>query len=213
MKLDEQKSLRVLVLDAIRKAIITGRFPPGARLVEDQLAKELGVSRNPVREALHALEGEGLVTMSPRRGAVVATVTPQDAAQMFEVRELLEAFATRMAARNGTERDVTALRRLLVTTEEALETADPVQLGRRNTDFHSSISLMTKNNYLIELMRSMARRMEWIFRQDAVRRGPGSLDEHAAIVDAIAVGNEDLAASLAAEHVQAARDHYLCISG
>src|SRR5690606_2315410 len=82
--------LREAVQDAIRAAIVEGRYPPGERLLEDQLAQELGVSRNPVREALHALSTEGFVVIEPRRGARVATVSRQRAGELFEVREVLE---------------------------------------------------------------------------------------------------------------------------
>ncbi len=207
--LGEQKPLRVLVLEALRSEILMGSFEPGARLVEDQLAKELGVSRNPVREALRSLESEGLVAMSPRRGAVVARVTAEDALQMFQVRALLEAFACRIAAMNASETDIAALRKMHDGSAYALGTADPFEIGRHNTDFHTAICRMTKNTYLVELERSIATRMEWIFRQDAVRRGPNSHDEHGAILDAIAGRDPERAAKLGEEHVDTARDSYL----
>ena len=78
--------LRDLVTDEIRRRILTGALPPGDRLVEDRLAEDLGVSRNPVREAIRVLATEGLVEVTPRRGAAVARPRPAHAEELFEVR-------------------------------------------------------------------------------------------------------------------------------
>ena len=97
---EQHRPLRFLVVDELRERILSGEISPGVRLVEDHIAAELGVSRSPVREALRALETEGLVELSPRRGVFVAAVSQEDAVQIFEAREALESFAARLAARN-----------------------------------------------------------------------------------------------------------------
>ncbi len=91
--------LRSLVSDELRRLVVTGELPPGSRIVEDRLAERLGVSRNPVREALQALAAEGFVEILPRRGAVVAQITPEQAEDLFDVRTALEPLAARLAAR------------------------------------------------------------------------------------------------------------------
>src|SRR5690606_40070113 len=93
IKLDNYKPLRELVFEAIREAIINGTHKPGERLMEIQLAEELGVSRTPVREAIRKLELEGFVVMVPRQGAYVADITLKDVADVFEIRAALEALA------------------------------------------------------------------------------------------------------------------------
>ena len=85
IKLDNYKPLRELVFDSLRKAIILGKLKPGERLMEIQLAEEMGVSRTPVREAIRKLELEGFVVMVPRRGAYVAGVSVKDIADVFEI--------------------------------------------------------------------------------------------------------------------------------
>ena len=95
------QSLREVIADEVRTAILDGRFQPGERLVEDRLAAAYGVSRNPVREALRALEGEGLVVVKPRRGAFVATLSGDEAHEIIELRAALEGLSARLAARRG----------------------------------------------------------------------------------------------------------------
>ena len=94
--------LRTLVCDELRRLIITGELSPGTRLVEDRLALRLAVSRNHVREALQTLATEGFVAITPRRGAVVAQITGEQAEELFDVRMALESLAARTAARTLT---------------------------------------------------------------------------------------------------------------
>jgi DNA-binding transcriptional regulator YhcF (GntR family) len=94
-----ESPLRDVVTGELRQAILSGRYKPGQRLVEDRLAEDFGVSRNPVREALRSLAAEGLVALTARRGATVAAPSPEDALAMIEVRATLEALNARHAAR------------------------------------------------------------------------------------------------------------------
>ncbi|MBR5047165.1 MAG: GntR family transcriptional regulator, partial [Eubacterium sp.] len=99
MNIDEYLPLRDVVFNTLRRAIITGYFSPGERLMEISLAGQLGVSRTPVREAIRKLELEGLVTMIPRKGAQVACITEEDLQDVIEVRSALEEFAVKLACR------------------------------------------------------------------------------------------------------------------
>ena len=105
--------LRHAVLAEIRRRITEGVYEQGARLFEDQIAAELEVSRNPVREALQALAAEGFVELEPRRGARVARVPVERAAELFEVRAALEGLMARLAAERRTDADVDVLRSLV----------------------------------------------------------------------------------------------------
>jgi DNA-binding GntR family transcriptional regulator len=205
---EEHKPLRVLVLNRLRELIVNGELAPGVRIVEDQIARDLGVSRNPVREALRVLETEGLVEMNPRRGAMVAPLTSEDVAQIFEIREGLEAFVARLAARKATASDGEALYAELSRAEAAIAGHDPAAMTTHNTRFHSCVYAIARNSYLSDVMDLLGGRMERIYRQNAEVRGQGSLEEHAAIARAICGGDEELAASLAAEHVQEAARTY-----
>ncbi len=97
--MSDRASLSKFVRERIRGQILDGRLKPGARLVEDRLSAELGVSRVPVREALRSLSAEGLVRLEPHRGATVVEVTPEMVAELVEVRALLEGQNARLAAR------------------------------------------------------------------------------------------------------------------
>ena len=98
VRLDSYKPLREVVFDSLREAIINGTLRPGERMMEIQMAEELGVSRTPVREAIRKLELEGFVVMLPRKGAYVAGISLKDIADVFEVRASLEALASGLAA-------------------------------------------------------------------------------------------------------------------
>lgn len=97
------RPLRELVVDEIRNLILTGDFQPGDRILEDAIAERLGVSRNPVREAIRALEATGLIEVKARRGAYVSRLEPSEAHQLLELRSIIEAFAAERAAQNRTE--------------------------------------------------------------------------------------------------------------
>lgn len=205
----EHRPLRDLVCDELRRQIIDGTYPPGAHLVEDRLAQELGVSRNPVREALRVLEAEGFVDMIPRRGAVVATLSDEEVRDIFEVRMALEALAARLAARHADPEGVAMLREVLAQAAKALEADDAGALTDLNAAFHEHLLEQSGNGYLRDVMLQLRGQMKWIFSRTAGRtRGQHSLDEHEQLATAIEAGDEERAAALALEHVRAASSSY-----
>jgi DNA-binding GntR family transcriptional regulator len=200
--------LRSLVRDELRRLVITGELAPGTRIVEDRLAERLGVSRNPVREALQALAGEGFVQLSPRRGAVVAQITAEEAEDLFDVRAALEPLAARLAARHADAAGVDRLRTVLALARQATDDGDLDLLASYNTDFHSLVVELSGNDYLGLLVAPMARRVQWVFRTSAATRAPHSWTEHETLLRAIASGDEDYAEAVARAHVAAARASY-----
>jgi len=208
----EHRPLRSLVCDELRRLVITGELAPGTRLVEDRLAARLGVSRNPVREALQALAAEGFVELSPRRGAVVASVTPQQAEDLFDVRVALEALAARLAARNAGPAGVARLHAVLRQARHATEAGDLDRVAALNTDFHGAVVELGGNDYLAMLVAPLSRRVQWVFRASAEQRGLHSWSEHEGLVQAIAAGDEAHAEALAVDHVRAARASYLAVA-
>ena len=200
--------LRSLVRDEVRRLVITGELAPGTRIVEDRLAERLGVSRNPVREALQALAGEGFVELLPRRGAVVAQVTAEEAEDLFDVRGALEPLAARLAARRADGDGVDRLRDVLALARRATDDAELDLLATYNTEFHSLVVELSGNDYLGLLVAPMARRVQWVFRTSAASRAPHSWTEHEELLRAIASGDEDYAEAVARAHVVAARASY-----
>jgi DNA-binding GntR family transcriptional regulator len=206
---DGYRPLRDVVCDAIRDQIMNGRHLPGARLVEDRLAVELGVSRNPVREALRVLEAEGYVEMIPRRGAVVASMSDKEVEDIFEVRLALEALAARLAARRADATSQAALKKILAETRTALRRSEPAKLAALNTRFHELVVDVADNGYLRDVMLPLRGRMQWIFSRTVGQRAGHSLDEHFEMADAIVQHDEERAAKLAESHIEAARQSYV----
>lgn len=205
--------LRSLVSDELRRLVITGELEPGTRLVEDRLAARLGVSRNPVREALQTLASEGFVELLPRRGAVVAQVTAEHAEELFDVRMALESLAARLAARNASPEAIAQLRDVLDKARIATDAGDLDGLAAYNTEFHQLVVTAGGNDYLSLLFAPMARRVQWTFRASAASRAPHSWTEHETLLNAIADHDEEYAAALASAHVAAARASHRRISG
>lgn len=197
--------LRVVVLEEIRRRIVAHEYAPGERIFEDQIAAELDVSRNPVREALQALEGEGFVELEPRRGARVAQLSAAQAHELFEVREALEGLAARLAARRRTEPEVTELQATVSRGLELAAVGDLTELPNLNTTFHAVLSEAARNEMLAETIRRSQHMIEWIYSDGIRRRAPDSWTEHARIADAVARGDEDDAERLARDHIVAAR--------
>ena len=132
MNVDEYLPLRDVVFNTLRQAILTGDFLPGERLMEITLAKRLGVSRTPVREAIRKLELEGLVDMIPRKGAAVARITVSDLKDVLEVRCHLEEFAASIACDRITEEEKAQLTVALKAFEQAIEDKDLRLIAQRD---------------------------------------------------------------------------------
>ena len=201
--------LREAVQDAIRAAIVEGRYPQGERLLEDQLAHELDVSRNPVREALQALATEGFVVIEPRRGARVASVSPERAVELFQVREVLEGLAARLAAERCTPDQLDVLQGIVAEGEELVAAGRLNDLPELNNRFHVALHDAAANGMLTDVLGRLGPVITWVYARRIAERSTHSWSEHAAIVDAIASGDADLAYQRACRHIAAARAAYL----
>jgi DNA-binding GntR family transcriptional regulator len=195
-----------VVVEALRRSIQRGSYRPGERLVEDRLAREFGVSRIPVREALRVLATEGLVQIAPRRGASVAALSRQSVHEMIEVRATLEGLNARLAARHRAPEIVAALREVLEQGNAAAARGDADALVELNDRFHDLLANAGRNEVLGELMRTLRTRTTPLFAVMSRRRARETWSEHAAIVKAVIAGDEHRAAELAADHVARAGD-------
>lgn len=204
IQLDAYKPLRELVTDNIRHAILCGSFPPGMRLMELQLASEIGVSRTPVREAIRALELEGLVVMIPRRGAYVANISIKDINEVYEVRTALEVLAAGLASERINDEELEEMERILVAMTPLTPEHDMEALVANDTKFHDIIYNASRNGRLISIVNNLREQI------NSIRGGsmgyPGRLaammDEHRAIVDAIAQRDEDAAQQAVRTHME-----------
>lgn len=160
VRIERPPSLTVLAADALRRMILSGELRPGARVVENQLTSQLGVSRPPLREALRVLEQEGLVQASPPRGTIVTPVSLHDVFEIFSLREELERFAV---ARGVPVRDPALLDRVRAAMEaldEAADARDPAQVTRAGFAFHLSVIGLAGHGRLEAAYRSLSLQMQ-----------------------------------------------------
>ena len=199
----EPPRLASQLADQVAEHIAMGEYLPGSRLDEVELAERFGVSRTPVREALIQLGSSGLVTLRPRRGAVVTEISPQRLMEMFDVMAELESMCARLAARRATRDECAALRAQHDDCVAAVESNDPEDYYLRNERFHHALYRLSHNSFLEEQALALSRRLRPYRRlQLRVRaRVTSSFAEHAGVVDAISAGDEELAAQRIRGHV------------
>jgi len=207
--LEQSPPLRDQVYDQLERLIIQGALAPGQRLTEGELAERLGVSRNPVREALNGLSRAGWIELRPRQGAYVRRQTALEGDEFFHVRRMLEIESARLAAARATPEAVAALRELLTEGWTALETKDQEALLSANSRFHAAVVELTGNGVLGEMLQLLDKRLRWYFKPVVITRGPDSWQEHTDLVEAIAVNDPELAAEKMRVHTEGTRLAYL----
>lgn len=204
IKLDNYQPLREVVCETLREAIRTGALKPGERLMEIQLAEELGVSRTPVREAIRKLELEGYVIMMPRRGTYVASLSIRDVNEVFEIRTSLDSLASGLAAERITEEELERLKRLLALIGEYIEQNDMDKIVETDTEFHDLLYQASRNTRLVGIIFNLREQLTR-FRSTSMSY-PGrlkeTLEEHSRIVDAIADGDVERAQKAAEDHME-----------
>lgn len=205
--------LRQAVYDAIAEMIITRVLQPGEHLVETELATQLGVSRQPVREALQRLQTEGWVDLRPAQGAFVHVPTDEEADQLLAVRALLEGESALLAAHRAGPEDAERLWELQRAGEEALRTDDREALVAANANLHAYIVQMSGNKVLAEHIAMVDRRVRWYYTPIARLRGGKAWEEHAAIIKAVAEGNAKRAGDLMRRHAERTRSMYASQQG
>jgi len=211
IKLDDYKPLREVVFETLREAIINGTLRPGERLMEVQLAEDMGVSRTPVREAIRKLELEGFVIMVPRKGAYVAGISTKDIADVFEVRAALESLAAGLAAERITEEELKELNKFLMQVTVNAEIGDLEKVVQSDTEFHDLIYRASRNNRLVQIINKLREQIQR-FRITSLSY-PGrikqTLEEHKKLVEAISDRDIVRARSLAQEHIENAENSML----
>lgn len=201
--------LRHAVYEEVQRRIVHGVLHQGERIFEDQLAHELDVSRNPVREALQALEAEGFVELEPRRGARVAVISVQRANDLFELREALEGMVARLAAQRRTDEQLLSLQRVVQLGADAAARREVGALPALNTEFHRLLCSAANNAMLADSVERMSQLIQWVYTKRVTQRGLTSWTEHRGIVEAIADGDGERAFAEACAHISNARIAYL----
>lgn len=203
---DQYASAADYAYAALRREIVDGRFAPGRRIREIEISTWLGISRTPVRQALSRLEVEGLLTVLPRVGMVVATLDDAAMAELYDIREVLEGAAASLAARNASPREIATLQAMV--EQEAQLPPDPPVLIQHNLLFHQAIYAAAHNQFLLKSVQALHDSLALLGPTTlAVKDRPQAVaEEHRAIVEAIAARDPERAEAAAKRHIRQAGD-------
>lgn len=196
--------LRDVVFNTLREAILRGDLKPGERLMEIQLASQLGVSRTPIREAIRMLEQEGLAVTMPRKGAEVAKMTLKGMEDVLEIRAALDELASQLACERMTEEQLARLEDKKVIFEKSLKTGNVKAIAEADVNFHDVIYEATGNPKLVNMLNNLREqiyryRIEYLKNADNY---PILIKEHEAIYQSICNRNQDEAKVAIAIHVE-----------
>jgi DNA-binding GntR family transcriptional regulator len=200
----DHRTLWQRVHDHLREEILSDRLPPGTELQEVALSQELGVSRGPIREALGRLAAEGLVTVRPRRGAVVRELSAREFIEAYQVREALEVMAVRLAVPKLSAEDTAAMQRLIDEMTALTEAGDVQGFFEANTAFHQAFFDAAGNRMLADMHRRLRGQIDRHRLRSLELRGnlQRSITEHKAILRAARTGDAEHAAHLVSEHIR-----------
>jgi DNA-binding GntR family transcriptional regulator len=213
----ETATLRLRVEEKLRSAIVSGRFPPGARLIERELCELMGVGRTSVREALRQLEAEGLVTAVPHRGPTVSEISVDEATQLYAVRALLEGYAGRLfAERQGTEAlsdETVKFTRALKQLTAATKATDNRALIRAKTHFYACLMEGSGNAVVKQMLTTLHNRITLLRITSMTQPGrlKKSMREVQDIHDAILAGDGARAEAACVLHINAAAEAALAV--
>ena len=201
--MDEYLPLRDVVFKTLRQGILTGELKPGERLMEIHLAKRLGVSRTPIREAIRKLELEGLVTMIPRRGAEVAKITAKNLRDVLEVRVALDELAVQLACERMLDEDIEQLRKACEEFARVTGTKDATVISRADVALHDIIVDSTGNIRLKQLVNNLAEQMyryRFEYIKDSVYH-ERLIEEHRELLESLESRDTERAAKAVRTHI------------
>ncbi|MFG6664827.1 GntR family transcriptional regulator [Sulfitobacter sp. 916] len=197
-------TLRTMVEDNMRRAISSGHFKPGQRLIERELCETIGVGRTSIREALRQLEAEGLVVSYPHKGPVVASISADEMRQLYVIRAELEGFCGREFARNGSREDIADLVRAVDAFERAAKGDNQEALIATKTHFYNVLVQGARNIYVSQFLTSLHNRITLQRATSMQRPGrlPESVREIRLISEAIAAGEAERAEEACKQHIE-----------
>jgi DNA-binding GntR family transcriptional regulator len=202
-KIGERKSLGQHVFENLKNAIVKGDIPPGGRLIESRLAETLGISRTPVREAIHKLEREGYLKKLARGGFSVLGLSREDVEETFGIRSVLESYAARLATQKHRKTDLKPLEKKIKLYQKHLELKDLDALPDINTEFHDLLYALSRSPKLIHMIHNL-RDQIYRFRQLILRDeklAKMSNDDHKDMLERIRQGDADGVERLVKEHL------------
>jgi DNA-binding GntR family transcriptional regulator len=203
LEMSEYLPLRDVVFKTLREAILRGELQPGERLMEVQLAKKLGVSRTPIREAIRMLEQEGLAVTIPRRGAEVAKMTLKDMEDVLEIREALDELAVQIACTRITEEQLEELQQEKVQFEMCTQGTDVRLIAEADMKFHDVIYKATGNPKLVSILNNLREQL-YRYRVEYLKDAacyPVLIQEHETITESLKARDINRATRAMHEHV------------
>jgi DNA-binding GntR family transcriptional regulator len=206
-KIIESPNLRDRVYEVLKRAIIFQGIPPGQKIDEETLARQLGVSRTPIRESLCRLENEGIVEIIPRRGAFVVKHSKESIIEILLVREVLEGFAARLAVDHIDQRSIEEMKVLFRDFSESNIRDRSKDYTQADLKFHGLIVKESRNSWLISLMNTLNDHIQMLrLRTVALEGRPErSLFEHRRVIEALERRNPSLAETLMRRHIRNVR--------
>ena len=204
LTLQNYQPLRDVVFEHLRNSILKGELKPKERLMEVQLAQQLGVSRTPVREAIRKLELEGLVVMIARKGAYVADLSVKDILDVIEVRSVLEGLATSLAAERMTEEEIEELELISYNFKRSFENQDKVGMIEKDMEFHDAILRASRNPKLLQITQGLQEQVQRfrITYFSEYSQSKNLLKEHQDILNAIVNRDVGRSQKVAQYHVE-----------
>jgi DNA-binding GntR family transcriptional regulator len=208
IRVSKKKSLREEVYESLKRSILHGKLKAGQRLIEEQLAHQVGISRTPVREAFHKLERDDLVARLPKGGFAVRQFTKEDVDEIFGIRSALESYAAYLATIHISPEKITSLEKKIKETEEALERGDDDKVVQLHTEFHDLLYRSCKSKKLFEMINNF-RDYFYRYRVALVHSANGltySMEDHRRMLEAMKKKNPRLVERLVRKHLERGKE-------
>jgi DNA-binding GntR family transcriptional regulator len=208
IQVSKRKSLREEVYDSLRRSILHGKLKAGERLIEEQLAHQIGISRTPVREAFHKLEKDDLVTRLPKGGFAVREFTKADVEEIFGIRCALESYAAYLATIHMTSDKISALEKKLEELQKALEGGDTNKVVQLNTEFHNLLYKACKSKKLADMINTYT---DYFYRYRAAfpineDNFKYTVEDHKGMLEAMKKKNPRLVERLVRTHLEKTKE-------
>jgi DNA-binding GntR family transcriptional regulator len=203
LDIQNHRPLREIVYEELKMQILKGQIVPGTRMMEVEMAEEMGVSRTPIREAIRKLEKEGLVTIEPRKGAYASQISTKDMVDILEVRQNMEGLAAYYAALRMTDEQKKKLSETNDAYNKAVIENNTPDMIKYDTAFHHQIVEGSGNKmlvHMIEQLQELVLRFRYLYYDD-FKRAEKMPREHKVIYDAIVTGDTEKARKAADVHI------------
>ncbi len=203
IQIDNHLTLREKIVETIRNAIVNGQLPAGTRVAEPDLADKFGISRTPIREAFRQLESEGFITVIPRKGAIVASLSSKDVADFYDLKAILEGYAARSAAKKLTEKDIAKMEAVNRQIEAAAAKKEVRKVLALHNEFHDIFLKACGNEKLHTIVQNLVMQFQR-FRLILAMPGriEGSIQQHREIIDAFRRQDGAMAESLVQKNAE-----------